>query len=212
MAEQFQNAKLVPSYHVPFHGERGHRTRRLADATALLAERLDRLPAVFPHWRRLDLCAYFDLRRPQAQAMLRWEQLGATLDVTIYADLLSPAFRTAERYWAREFCPAFHVAGHVLNAASVSATSTFVSHFRRRVIPAMQRRLQTAVEEIAAAGELLFQRGDVTFLAAAAGHDERTRHLPWLPPDDAEAVTIFHRLPSLTLSRSFDLLDVLSEP
>ncbi|RME85199.1 MAG: hypothetical protein D6775_03420 [Caldilineae bacterium] len=192
---------FVPAYRVPYRGPRERRICRLADAVALLAERLERLSEVYPYWRRFEPGPYFDLRPEQLQAMVRIERLGATLDVTIHADLLSPAFRTAERYWAQTFCPAYH-------AASNRQDDSYTIHFFRHTLPAMQRRMQAAREEIAAAGELLFQRGDTTFLASAAAPDERERHLQRLPPGDEDLYLVFNEIPTLTLSRSFDLLQL----
>ena len=177
------------------------RRRRLPDAVALLAERLDRLATAYPHWECFDPAAYFDLRPAQVEAMVRIERLGATLDVTLHADLLSPAFRSAERFWAAEFCPAYHAAGRGPHDA-------FADHFTRRILPAMQRRMQQAREEIAEVGKMLFARGDVTFLMAAAAPDERHRHLQQLPPGDEDLSLLFLQIPSLTLSRSFDLLEM----
>jgi len=197
----FLEEPLVPAYRVPLRGPAEKQRRRLADAVALLAERLDRLARAFPHWTRFDPAAYFDLRPLQVKAMVRIERLGATLDVTIHADLLSPAFRSAERFWAAEFCPAYHASGGGPNDA-------FAQHFARRILPAMQRRMKQAREEIAEAGKLLFRRGDVTFLMAAAAPDERYRHLPQLPPGHEDLSLLFLKIPSLTLSRSFDLLEM----
>lgn len=196
-------APLVPAYRVPVYGRRAQRYNRLADAVALLAERLHRLPTAYRHWQHFDPGAYFDLRPVQVLAMVRSECLGATLDVTVYADLLSPAFRLAEQFWAERFCPAYH-AGHG------QRDSAFAEHLTRQVLPAMERRLEQAREEIAAAGELLFERGDVPFLLAAAAPEERERQLPRLASDEEDLVRLFRRVPSLTLSRSFDLLDIAS--
>jgi len=195
-------APLVPAYRVPVYGRCAQRYNRLADAVALLAERLHRLPTAYRHWQHFDPGAYFDLRPVQVLAMVRSECLGATLDVTVYADLLSPAFRLAEQFWAERFCPAYH-AGHVQRG------SAFAEHLTQ-VLPAMERRLEQAREEIAAAGELLFERGDVPFLLAAAAPDERERQLPYLSSGEEDLLHLFHRIPSLTLSRSFDLLDIES--
>ncbi len=176
---------------------------RLADAVALLAERLDRLPSAYHHWQMgesgFEAGAYFDLHPLQVEAMVRTEILGATLDVTLHADLLSPAFRSAERFWAEHFCPAYH-------ASSPGGDDAYSENFRQHILPAMQRRLEMASSEIAAAGALLFERGDVTFLLAAAAPDERQRHLDHLPPGDEDWAPLFLQLPSLTLSRSFDRL------
>lgn len=199
IARLLLEAPLVPAYHVPAHGRREQRVARLADAVALLAERLHRLPSAYRHWQHFDPGAYFDLRPPQVRAMVRSECLGATLDVTVYADLLSPAFRLAERFWAERFCPAYH-------AGRSPRDSAFAEHFTRQVLPAMERRIEQAREEITAAGELLFERGDVPFLLAAAAPDERERQLPILSSGDEDLLPLFRRIPSLTLARSFDLL------
>jgi hypothetical protein len=192
-------APLVPAYRVPVHGSRARRCHRLAEAVALLAERLHRLPTAYRHWQHFDPGAYFDLRPPQVRAMVRSECLGATLDVTVYADLLSPAFRIAEQFWAEHFCPAYY-------AGRYPRYSAFAEHLTRQVLPALERRIEQAREEIAAAGELLFERGDVPFLLAAAATDERECQLPSLPPGDEDLLHLFRRVPSLTLARSFDLL------
>ncbi len=191
---------IVPAYLVPSTADSRHRIHRLADAVAILAERLQRLQAALPFWRQFDAGAYFDLRPAQVQTMVHIERLGAVLDITIYADLLSPAFHVAESYWAHSYCPAFY-------AASVSSVDdAFKRYFQQHTQPAMQAYLDAARDEIAAAGNLLYQRGDLTFLAAAAAPDEQQRHS--LPLDSVayDALILPPHLPSLTLSRSFDLL------
>lgn len=192
---------FVPAYRVPLRGDSATRTTRLADAVALLAERLDRLPTAYPHWQRFDPGAYFDLRQPQVITMLRAERLGATLDITLQADLLSPAFRSAARFWAAEFCPAYHAAYDLQENA-------YTANFLQRALPGMQRRMRKAREEIAAAGELLFERGDTTFLAAAAALDERERHIRRLAASEEDLDLVMRDIPTLTLSRSFDLLEM----
>ncbi len=199
-ARALLNQPLVPAYRVPARGRHEECRRRLADAVAILAERLDRLPQAYGQWRVFDAGAFFDLRPCQLQALLRMESLGATLDLTLHADLLSPAFRVAERFWAEHFCPAYHAGGRQTDDA-------FGQHFRRQILPAMQRRLDAAREDLSAAGRLLFERGDVTFLLSAAAPDERQRHLLTLPPGDEDLALLFLDLPSLTLSRSYDLLE-----
>lgn len=200
-ARPLARTPFVPAYRVPVRGASKSRIPRLADAVALLAERLDRLTEAYGHWSRFDAAAYFDLQPRQAHTLVRIERLGATLDVTLYADLLAPAFRGAERYWAEQFCPAYHAAGSDQNDA-------FSLHFQRHIVPAMRRRLQQAQEEIAAAGELLYRRGDVTFLSVAAAPDERSRHLHRLSPGDEDLTLLYLNLPTLTLSRSLDLLQI----
>jgi hypothetical protein len=200
--QAFLAQPLVPAYRIPARRRQGERISRLADAVALLAERLDRLPLAYQHWQVFDAGAFFDLRPAQLGAMLRIERLGATLDVTLHADLLSPAFRSAERFWAQQFCPAYYAAGHVHDSSDA-----FGHHFGKVVVPAMQRRLEMARSEIAAAGNLLYERAAIVFLVAAAAPDERERHVRQLSPGDEDLAGLFHKLPCLTLSRSFDLLD-----
>ncbi len=200
-AQIFLAQPLVPAYRVPSRRRLGERIVRLADAVGVLAERLDRLPDAYRHWQEFDAGAFFDLRPSQLGAMLRIERLGATLDVTLHADLLSPAFRSAERFWAQQFCPAYFAAGH-----SSEDTDAFGHHFGKVVVPAMRRRLEVARLEIAAAGNLLYQRASMVFLVAAAAPDERERHVQQLPPGDEDLAGLFDRLPCLTLSRSIDLL------
>ena len=192
---------FVPAYRVPARGDRQQRLQRLADAISLLAERLDRLQDVYLTWRRFDAGAYFDLRKRQTEAIIRIERLGATLDVILHADFLSPAFRTAERFWAREFCPAYQ-------AATNRQDDPYTIHFFRRTLPAMQRRMEKARQEIAETGELLLQRGDLTFLSMAAAHDERERQIQRFLPGAEDLSLVFLEIPTLTLSRSFDILEM----
>ncbi len=200
MVQEVIEQPFVPAYRIPIRNKPEQRCPRLADAVSLLADRLDRLQDVYPHWRRFDAGAYFDLHKSQVDAMLRIEWLGATLDVTLHADLISPAFHNAERYWADKFCPAYHAMGQQEDA--------YTRNFWQYVLPAMQRRMQKAREEIAATGELLFQRGDMTFLVSACAPDERERHVGQLPTGDEDYASIFLDIPTLTLSRSFDLLEM----
>ena len=191
---------FVPAYRAPEYGDPLLVARRIADGVAILAERLRRLPASYPHWHRFDPVAYFDLFPEQVLALVRIEALGATLDVTLYADLLSPAFRRAERFWTQAFCPAYFASGQ---------EDSFHNHFYRRTLPAMQRRLQEARLEIALAGDLLYQQGDITFMAASAALDERASHQHRLPAEDEALLSFYQRIPTLTLRRSYDILEMI---
>ena len=202
IVDLYLHRPFVPAYRVPEYGERSLVARRIAESVAILAERLRRFSRSYPHWHRFDPVAYFDLFPDQAAALVRIDALGATLDITLYADLISPAFRRAERFWAQAFCPAWFASGR---------NDAFDSHFYQRTLPAMQRRLQEARAEIALAGDMLYQRGDITFLASSAALDERTRHQHRLPAGDAAIRTLFHNIPTLTLRRSYDILEVMSE-
>jgi hypothetical protein len=199
LAASFFHTPFVPAYRVPTHGSSDRRIQRLADAIAILAERLHRLENALAYWRRFDAGAYFDLHPAQTRALVCFERLGAVVDITLYADFLSPAFRAAERFWGQSYCPAYY-------AATQSPEDAFTEDFRRHTQPLMQEHIRAAQEEIAAAGNLLFQRGDVTFLAAAAAPDERQRHLRHHPLIATDLFPSFLQLPTLTLSRSFDLL------
>ena len=190
----------MPAYRAPERGNPQVIARRIAEGVGILAERLHRLPHAYPHWHPFDPAAYFDLYPEQVAALVRIERLGATLDVTIYADLLSPAFRRAERFWATEFCPAFFAAGQ---------KDAFEQHFQQRTLPAMQRRLQEAREEIARAWDILSSRNDLTFLSVSAALDERIIHQHRLPEDDPGLIDLYHSLPTLTLSRSYDILEMI---
>ena len=189
----------MPAYRAPERHSAQRVARLIAEGVSILAERLHRLPRAYPHWQRFDPAAYFDLHPQQTQALLRIETLGATLDVTLYADMLSPAFRRAERFWAREFCPAYFAAG---------LQDAFDTHFWQRTLPAMQRRLQEARAEITLTGNLLFEQGNASFLAATAAHDERAHHHHRLP-DDKEILDLYNDLPTLTLRRSYDILEMM---
>ncbi len=183
---------FVPAYRVAPHATAACRVRQLAAAVAILAERLRRLPEALPHWRHFDAGAYFDLRPLQTHYIVGMERLGATLDITIYADLLSPAFRAAESFWGRSYCPAYHAAGGTPDDA-------FARHFRQHTQPRMQALFAAARQEIGAAGELLFQRGDLTFLSAAAAPDVQGEHAI------SHALTGPRPFPTLTLTWSYEL-------
>ncbi|HID33775.1 MAG TPA: hypothetical protein EYP25_04265 [Anaerolineae bacterium] len=190
----------MPAYRAPERGDPQVVARRIAEGVSILADRLHRLPYAYPHWHPFDPAAYFDLYPEQVPALVRIDRLGATLDVTLYADLLSPAFRRAERFWATAFCPACFAAGQ---------DDAFEQHFQQRTLPAMQRRLQEAREEIARVWEWLYQRGDIAFLAVSAALDERIIHAHRLPEDDPSLIDLYYNLPTLTLSRSYDILEMI---
>ena len=190
----------MPAYRAPEQGDKHLIARRIAEGILILAERLQRLPRAYPHWHPFDPAAYFDLYPEQLPAVVRIDRLGATLDVTIYGDMLSPAFRRAERFWAREFCPAFFAAGE---------NDAFAQHCQQRTLPAMQRRLQEAREEIELAWKILYERGDLLFLTHSAALDERIAHLHRLPEDDPSLLDLYHNLPTLTLGRSYDILEMI---
>lgn len=202
IVDLYLHRPFVPAYRAPEYGEQALVARRIANGVAILAERLRRFSRSYPHWHRFDPAPYFDLFPDQAAALVRIDVLGATLDITIYADMLSPAFRRAERFWAQAFCPAWFASGR---------NDAFDSHFYQHTLPAMQRRLQEARAEIAQAGDILYRRDDITFLASSAALDERAAHQHRLPADDKAIRSLFHHIPTLTLRRSYDILEVMQE-
>jgi len=204
-AALFRRERLVPMY----------RIKRLAPAAeaaaaahvlAETAERLRRLGPAYAEWREFDACAYFDLLPAQAHRLVRISERVATVHVTFYADLLLPSFRSAERYWAETFCPAYRRMTHSL--AQSAEPLPAVLKFQDVVQPRMVKRWLALQEILEQTRRLLDE--DASFLAANGSEDERARWRQiWRQRPaaglDPRLQPALPSLPTLTLSVDFPL-------
>ncbi|NOZ27205.1 MAG: hypothetical protein GXP39_04010 [Chloroflexi bacterium] len=170
-AAAFEAADLVPAYRVPDSCDVAREARILANAVSILAERVVRLESVYGHWHPFEPGPYFDLRSPHAALMCQVEESGSLVHVRLYADLLSPSFRAAERFCMEQFLPALRSA-HV---SSSPGAITRMYELRDRIWPALYERLERAEQVLRGAADILTETGHVCFLIAWGAIEERRR-------------------------------------
>jgi len=177
-ARQLLCRPLVPAYKVnpSWPGEK--RVQAAACAVRILADRLARLPRVWAEWDVFDAEAYFDLYPEQARVLVTLHQTRHKVQVMLFADLLVPGFREAELYWVEKVVPALHAAQPALfsrDGHPDDASHAWAEWVAREVGPEMEARLYAAAAEIRHVREVLYEQGDVGFLAASASLEERYR-------------------------------------
>ena len=202
---------LVPAYRVPAHLPEDRHPEALARIVALLAERLARVPRVWPEWEDFDAGAFFDLYPEQAEVLVDIRQTRTQVTITLYPDVLVPAFQEAETFWAEHVLPALAVAqpalfppnGHA-RGRSDPASDLWAEELARHLGPEMEARLYRAAQVIQTIRERLFDLGSVDFLVTSAVREERDRVARSL--NGATAGRIWERLrllPTLTLQLAF---------
>ncbi|MCS6845675.1 MAG: hypothetical protein NZ528_15355 [Caldilineales bacterium] len=198
-AAWFETAPLVPAYHVPQELSPAEQAQRAAQAVLELAQKLDRLPRAYPHWDAFEPGPYFDLYPVHAARFCRAEETARVVRVRLYADLLLPAFRQAERYWAETFLPAYHAG---IGAEETTGHNAFRSYLLDEVMPEMICRLDRA--EAAVQGVLDLLSDTTAVLQYSGAVEERilarlppgARPAPGLPP---ALQRVPRRMPTLTL-------------
>jgi len=186
VAAAFEAADLVCVYRVANGATIEREARAAASAIAILADRLARLESAYAYWQPFEPGPYFDLRPEQATLMCEVEESEGYVHVRLYADLLVPSFRAAERLYSQEFLPAVQVGAMANRIAHIAEARQAV----QTLWPLLQARLHRAEEVIRQATTLLLQAGDVSFLAAWGAAEERRRvgraraaHVPTLTLD-----------------------------
>ncbi|MEZ4769194.1 MAG: hypothetical protein R2844_12310 [Caldilineales bacterium] len=185
---------LDPDLPVETQSERG------AQVVVELARKMERLPDAFAWWPVFEPGAYFDLYSAQIHSFCRVEELRTVVRVRLYADLLLPAFRRAERYFVETFLPAYHA------ASGLAATDAFTLNLVDDAIPAMIDLLGEAEQAVAGTLERLEDQLDV--LVLLGGLEERIQHRP--PPGTRLAPglplalqRLPREMPTLTLDAMF---------
>ena len=120
---RFEAAGLTPAYALEAALPVEAQAERAAHLVAELARKLGRLPDAFAWWPVFEPGPYFDLYSAQIHSFCRVEELRSVVRVRIYADLLLPAFRRAERYFIETFLPAYHAASRRRSRRCVCAQS-----------------------------------------------------------------------------------------
>jgi hypothetical protein len=199
-AERFDTEYPTPAYHVDEELEGAAQSERLAQAVAELAQKLARLKHAYPAWPLFDPGAYFDLYPCHLASLSRVEETSNLMRVRLYADLLAPAFRMAERYWVESFLPAYHA------GASDDANDAFRKHLHAEAMPTLTRLLDDAVGVTQGALDLL--AGNLEVVSVLGGLEERIQHRPrpgaTLAPDLPVSLQRLPRaMPTLTMDVIF---------
>jgi len=171
-AARLEMEPLPPVYHSDKTLAGAAQAEQVARAVAELAQKLARLKHAYPAWPLFDPGAFFDLYPCHLISMSRVEETRKIVRVRLYADLLAPAFRAAERCWVEAFLPAYH-AGSTAEAAAV-----YRDHLADEATPTLARLLDEATDVAQAALDLL--AGNLEVVSLLGGLEERIQHRP--PP------------------------------
>lgn len=199
-AARLEMEPLPPVYHTGEALAGAADAERVARAVAELAQKLARLKHAYAAWPVFDPGAYFDLHSCHLAGLCRVEETQQIVRVRLYADLLAPAFRAAERYWVETFLPAY-LAGSLIDAAGA-----YRDHLTDEAMPTLARLLDDAVDVVQGALDLL--AGNLEVVSCLGGLEERIQHRPrpgaTLAPDLPAALQRLPRaMPTLTLDTIF---------
>jgi hypothetical protein len=191
---------LPPVYHVDEALAAAVQAERVAQAVAELAQKLARLKHAHAAWPLFDPGAYFDLQPCHLASLCRMEETQHIVRVRLYADLLAPAFRAAERYWVETFLPAYH-AGSPFDAAGV-----YRDHLNDEAMPTLARLMDETVDVVQ--GALAQQAGNLEVVSLLGGLEERIQHRPrpgtvLAPGLPASLQRLPRAMPTLTLDLIF---------
>ncbi len=199
---------LVPAYRVPSGLSVEAQRERVARVINLLADRLARVPKVWHEWDVFDVEGFFDLYPAQAEVLVEIQETRSQVIVTLYADVLCPAFQEAEIFWSERVVPALHVAQPALFSRNGQpadpASDAWVEELAHHLAPEMETHLYRAAEEMNAIRDILYRWGSVDFLVTSAAREERERITRSL--DGQVATRVWERLrlvPTLTLQLAF---------
>lgn len=173
VAARFEREALVPAYEVDASASDAVQQQQAAQAVSELVQKLRRLREAHGAWPSFEPGPYFDLYPGHVGGFCRVEETSRVLRVRIYADLLLPAFRAAERFWAETFVQAYRT------GAGRNAPPEQKAQWRHRVSPTMAALLQDA--ETSVQGTLDLLSDDLEVLGSLGGLEERIQHRP--PPD-----------------------------
>lgn len=198
-AARFECELPPPAYHVEAGLAEPAQSERVAQAVAELAQKLARLKNAYPAWPLFDPGAYFDLFPCHLASVSRVEEFSNIVRVRLYADLLAPAFRAAERYWIETFLPAYH-AGFKGEASDV-----FCGHLHDEAVPTLARLLDETFDSIQRSLDLI--AGNLEVVSCLGGLEERIQHrprpgavlTPGLPP-------VLQRLPRAMPTLTLDVI------
>jgi hypothetical protein len=198
-AARFELEYPPPAYHVDEELEGKAQSEQLAQALAELAQKLARLKHAYAAWPVFDPGAYFDLYPCHLASASRVEETQQIVRVRLYADLLAPAFRMAERYWVESFLPAYHA------GFSGDAIDAFRAHLHDEAVPTLAGLLDEAVGVVQGALDLL--AGNLEAVSVLGGLEERIQHrprpgatlAPGLPP-------VLQRLPRAMPTLTLDVI------
>lgn len=169
-AARLEAEPLPPVYHSDEALAGAAQAERVARTAAELAQRLARLKNAHAAWPVFDPGAYFDLYPCHLASLCRVEETQQIVRVRLYADLLAPAVRAAERYWIETFLPAYH-AGSTAEAAAV-----YRDNLADEATPALAGLLDEAVDVVQTALDLL--AGNLEVVSLLGGLEERIQHRP----------------------------------
>ena len=131
-----------------------------------------RLKGAYGSWPLFDPGPYFDFYPVQLYSLCRIEETRRIVRVRLYADLLLPAFRAAERFWVESFLPAYH-AGY---GGSDLGDDAFRQHMLEEAAPALGSLLAAAECAVQATLDKLSDNWPV--LSILGGLEERIQHRP----------------------------------
>jgi hypothetical protein len=191
---------LVPAYNVDDTLSAQEQPARTAQVVLELTQKLQRLEAAYGSWPVFDPGPYFDLY-PEHLAALCWvEELSHMVRVRVYADLLVPAFRQAERHWVESFLPAYHA------GQDAEPDSVFREHLHSDAMPRMAYLLAQVEEAIKST--LAHLSEDLSVLSCLGALEERIQQRP--PPGSnmapglpSELQRLPREMPTLTLDVLF---------
>lgn len=169
-AARFEIEYPPPAYHIDDELKERAQSERLAQAVAELAQKLARLKHAYGAWPVFDPGAYFDLYPCHLASFSRVEETPQIVRVRLYADLLAPAYRAAERYWVESFLPAYHA------GFGGDAIDAFRSHLHDEAMPTLIRLLDEAVNVVQGALDLL--ASNLEAVSVLGGLEERIQHRP----------------------------------
>lgn len=161
---------LPPVYHTDEALGGAAQAEQVARAVAELAQKLARLKHAYAAWPVFDPGAYFDLYPCHLAGLCRVEETPQIVRVRLYADLLAPAMRAAERYWVGTFLPAYHA------GSTAEATAVYRDHLAVEAIPTLAALLDEAVDVVQRALDLL--AGNLEVISLLGGLEERIQHRP----------------------------------
>lgn len=199
-AARFEIESPPPAYHIDDEPRGRVQSERLAQAVAELAQKLARLKVAYSAWPVFDPGAYFDLYPCHLAGLSRVEETQQIVRVRLYADLLAPAYRAAERYWVESFLPAYHA------GFSGDAIDAFRVHLHDEAVPTLAALLDEAVGVVQGALDLLAD--NLEAVSVLGGLEERIQHRPrpgvtLAPGLPASLQRLPRAMPTLTLDTIF---------
>jgi hypothetical protein len=194
-----EDETLPPVYHCAETRAGAAQAEQVARAVAELAQKLARLKHAYPAWPLFDPGAYFDLYSCHLASLSRVEETRQIVRVRLYADLLAPAFRAAERYWVETFLPAYHA------GSTVEAAAGYRNHLMGDAVPVLAGLLDEAVDVVQRTLDLL--AGNLEVISLLGGLEDRIQHRPRPGATLAPGLpAVLQRLPRAMPTLTLDLI------